>query len=96
MVVVKSESRKKSLAVDYSETINKFTLIDGYPLPRVDDMVNKIAQYRVFSTIDIHSAYHQVPIKDQDKPYAAFEACGKLYQFTRVPFGVTNKTIDYS
>ena len=78
------------MAIDYSETINKFTLLDGYPLPRIDETVNKIAQYRFFSTIDLRSAYHQVAIKDQDKPYTAFEACGKLFQFTRIPFGVTN------
>ena len=52
--------------------------------------MNKIAQYRVFSSIDLRSAYHQVPIKDEDKPYTAFESDGSLYQFTRVPFGVTN------
>ena len=90
VVVVKDETRKKRLAIDYSETVNKFTLLDGYPLPRIDDTVNKIAQYRVFSTIDLKSAYHQVAISDQDKPYTAFEADGKLYQFTRIPFGVTN------
>ena len=90
VVVVKGESRKKRLAIDYSETINRFTLLDSYPLPRIDDTVNKIAQYRVFSTIDLRSAYHQVAIKDTDKPYTAFEADGKLYQFTRIPFGVTN------
>lgn len=44
----------------------------------------------MFSTIDLRSAYHQVPIKQEDKSYTAFEACGRLYQFTRVPFGVTN------
>lgn len=90
VVVVKGESRKKRLAIDYSETINKFTLLDSYPLPRIDETVNKIAQYRVFSTIDLRSAYHQVAIKDIDKPYTAFEAGGKLYHFVRIPFGVTN------
>lgn len=90
VVVVRNKSRKKRLAIDYSETINKFTLLDGYPLPRIDETVNKIAQYRVFSTIDLRSAYHQVALRDQDKPYTAFEACGRLYQFTRIPFGVTN------
>lgn len=90
VVVVKSEARKKRLAVDYSQTINKFTLLDSYPLPRIDDTVNKIAQYKVFSKIDLRSAYHQVALREKEKPYTAFEACGKLYQFTRVPFGVTN------
>ena len=53
-------------------------------------MVNKIAQYRVFGTIDLRSAYHQEPVKDEDKPYSAFEARGSLYQSTRPPFRVTN------
>ena len=90
VVVTKDENHKKRLAVDYSETINRFTLLDGYSLPRIDDTVSKIAQYRVFSTIDLRSAYHQIPIKDEDKLYTAFESSGSLYQFTRVPFGVTN------
>ena len=64
VVVTKDENHKKRLAIDYSETINRFTLLDGYPLPRIDETVNKIAQYHVFSTIDLCSAYHQVPIRD--------------------------------
>ena len=90
VVVTKDENHRKRLAIDYLETINRFTLLDGYPLPRIDDMVNKIAQYQVFSSIDLRSAYHQLPIKDEDEPYTAFESDGSLYQFTRVPFGVTN------
>lgn len=90
VVVVRGESRKKRLAIDYSETINKFTLLDSYPLPRIDEIVNKIAQFKVFSTIDLRSAYHQVAIRDSDKPYTAFEAGGKLYHFKRIPFGITN------
>ncbi|KAK3893024.1 hypothetical protein Pcinc_003203 [Petrolisthes cinctipes] len=90
VVVVKGDCKKPRLAIDYSETINKFTLLDGYPLPRIDDTVNKIAKYQVFSTIDLRSAYHQVPIRDEEKLYTAFEASGGLYQFTRVPFRVTN------
>ena len=90
VVVTKDESRKKRLAIDYSQTINRFTLLDAYPLPRIDVTVEKISQFRHFSTIDLKSAYHQIPIKDSDKQYTAFEACGSLYQFTRIPFGVTN------
>ena len=90
VVVTKNENHKKRMVVDYSETINKFTNLDAYPLPRLDDTVNKIAQYSVFSTIDLKSAYHQIPIRDSDKIYTAFQANGGLYQFTRIPFGVTN------
>ena len=51
---------------------------------------NRVAQYQVFSSIDLKYAYHQIPPKDEDKPLTAFEADGGLYQFKRLPFGVTN------
>ena len=90
VVVTKDENHKKRLAIYYSQTINRFTLLDAFLLPRISDMVNKIAHYRVFSTIHLRSAYHQAPLKEEDKPYTAFEARGNLYQFTRLPFRVTN------
>ncbi|CAB3981036.1 Retrovirus-related Pol poly from transposon [Paramuricea clavata] len=90
VVVTKDENHKKRLAIDYSQTINRFTLLDAFPLPNISEMVNEIAKYRVFSTIDLWSAYHPLPLKDEDKPYIAFEARNGLYQFTRLPFGVTN------
>jgi hypothetical protein len=90
VVVTKDENHKKRMAIDYSQTINKFTLLDAFPLPRIDELINQIAQYMIFSTIDLRSAYHQVPLKNDDKTYTAFEARGCLYQFTRLPVGVTN------
>ena len=74
VVLTKDENHKKRLAIDYSQTINRFTLLDAFPLPRITDMFNKIAQYRVLSTTDHRSAYHQVPLKDEDKPCTAFKA----------------------
>ena len=53
-------------------------------------MVNEIASYRVFSTLDLTSASHQVAIKPKERKYTAFKAAGFLYQFCRIPFGVTN------
>ena len=90
-VLVSSNSQsKRRMVIDYSQTINRFTQLDAYPLPRMDHMIEKIAQYEFFSTLDLKSAYHQIPIQDADKAYTAFEACGRLYQFRRIPFGVTN------
>lgn len=89
-MLTEDKNHKKRLAIDYSQTINSFTLIDAFPLPRITDMFNKIAQYRVLSTIDQRSVYHQVPLKDEEKPYTAFKARNNLYQFPRLPSGVTN------
>ena len=68
MVARETETHKKRMCIVYSRTINKFTQLDAYPLPRIDEITNKIAQYKVFSTIDLKSAYHQVPLSDTDKP----------------------------
>ena len=91
VVVVKdAENDKQRMCIDYSQTINLYTDLDAYPLPRIDVLVNKLAKYHVFSTFDLRSAYHQIPIAAKDRAFTAFEAGGKLWEFTRVPFGVTN------
>ena len=92
VVFVKNPSQpdKKRLCVDYSQTINQYTELDAYLLPRIDDMINNLAHYKVFSTFDIRNAYHQVPILKDDRKYTGFEANGRLYQFRRIPFGVIN------
>ncbi|GFU72862.1 retrovirus-related Pol polyprotein from transposon opus [Trichonephila clavipes] len=88
--VIRGENHKPRMVVDYSQTINKYTLLDVYPLPKIEEVILKISKNKVFSKIDLQSAYHQIPIQDSERHYTAFEACGKLYQFLRVPFGVTN------
>ena len=92
VVIVTDEydHHKKRMAIDYSRTINKFTMLDGYPLPNMDEMANKIAKYKIFSTFDLKAAYYQIPIKEEERNFTAFEACGRLYHFNCVPFGVTN------
>ena len=90
VLVTSNERQKRRMVVDYSQTVNKFTCLDAYPFPRIDDLISNISHFTVFSTLDLQSAYHQIPIRPEDKVFTAFEACGRLYQFTRIPFGVTN------
>ena len=77
VVVTKDDNYEKRLAIDYSRTINRFTELDAFPLPRISETVTEIAQFKVFSTLDLQSAYHQIPLKEDDKPYTAFEARGE-------------------
>ena len=67
-----------------------YTPLDAYPLPNMEEFINNIAQYKVFSSIDLKSAYHQVPLREEEKLYTAFEADGCLYHSNRMPFGLTN------
>ena len=78
------------MVVVYSQTINKFTLIDTYSLPNIGEQVNEIAKSAVFGTLDLKSAYYQLLMCPEERPYKAFEACGQLYQYIRLPFSVTN------
>ncbi|KRY15368.1 Actin, acrosomal process isoform [Trichinella patagoniensis] len=75
-LVVTSDNHKKRMVIDYSQTINRFTLFDAYPLPKINDMVQALSKYRFFSTVDLKTAYYQIPINARDKPYTAFEAGG--------------------
>ena len=64
VVIVKDDlnRHRKRLCVDYSQTINLYTELDAYPLPRIDDMINNLSQYSIFSTFDLRSAYHQIEL----------------------------------
>ena len=78
------------MVIDYSRTINRYTELDAYPLPRIDDLAQTVSKFSYFSTLDLKNAYHQIKLDSRDMPYTAFEANGNLYHFKRLPFGVTN------
>jgi len=90
LVIAQSENRKKRLCVDYSQTVNKFTHLDAYPLPSMQNIVGNVANYKWYSSLDLRSAYHQVPLLPEERKLSAFEANGRLYQFKRIPFGLKN------
>ena len=89
-LVVTQDNHKKRMVIDYSRTINKFTFVDSYPLPKMHDVVQKVAQYKIYSILDMSSAYHQVEIPACDRMYTAFQAEGLLWQWKRITFGLTN------
>ena len=88
--LVTGNNHKKRMLIDRTDTINKYTLLNVYPLPNIQRYINKSAQYSHFSTLDVKSAYHQVEIPIEDRPYTAFEVNKKLYQSERILFGLTN------
>jgi len=78
VLVTKDERHKRRMVIDFSQTINRFTALDAYPLPRIDQQVNELAKCKWFSTLDLKSTYYQVPLATEDRAYTAFEADGKL------------------
>lgn len=90
VLVTTNQRHKKRMVIDYYQTITKYTYLDAYRQKRVDDRAEKVSQYEYFSSLDLQSASHQILLKQNEKPFTAFDVAGNLYQFKRIPFGVTN------
>ena len=86
----RGSSRIILLCMDYSQTVNLYTVAKVYSLLRVEGMILKLMKYHVFSTFCLKSAYHQLELHESDKLFTASEAAGRLWECNRLPFGVTN------
>ena len=70
--------------------LNAVTIKNKYPLPRINDLFDQLKNAKVFSKIDLRSGYHQLKIRPEDRPKMVFTTRYGLYEFTVVPFGLTN------
>ena len=94
LVLVRKKNGKVRPCVDYRR-VNAVTEKDAFPIPRVQDCLDAVAGSTIFSTLDITSAYHQIPVRQEDIAKTAFCSKYGLWEFINMPFGLCNATATF-
>nr|GFA17144.1 putative reverse transcriptase domain-containing protein [Tanacetum cinerariifolium] len=89
VLFVKKKDGFFRMCINYRE-LNKLTVKNRNPLPRIDDLFDQLQGLSVYLKIDLRSGYHQLRVRDEDIPKTAFRTRYGHYEFQVMPFGLTN------
>ena len=94
VVVAKKKRGQLRFCCDF-RYLNALTIKDAYPIPRIDGSLSKLVDAKFFTTLDLGSAFWQVPLRKKDREKTGFACELGLYQWKRMPFGLCNATATF-
>ena len=89
ILFVKKKDGTLRMCIDY-RALNKITVKNRYPLPRIDDLFDRLQGASYFSSFDLSQGYHQIRLAESDVPKTAFNTPMGHYEFKVLSFGLTN------
>ena len=89
VVLIPKSDGSKLFCVEYRR-LNELTILDSYPLPRMEDCLDSFGEAAFFTTLDCNSGYWQIPVADEDRARTAFTCQERCFEFCRMPFGLCN------
>src|SRR5688572_24198518 len=95
VLFVKKKDGTLRMCVDY-HGLNKITKKNRYPLPRIDELLERLQGAKYFSKFNLCSGYHQIQITPEDQYKTAFRTCYGHFEFNVIPFGLTNAPAVFS
>ena len=89
ILFAKKKGKTLRLSIDYRQ-LNRVTIKNRYPLPRIDDLFDQLIGARAYSKIDLRTCYHQLRVREIDIPKTTFKTRYWHFEFMVMPFGLTN------
>ena len=94
VLFTKKKDKTLRLCIDYRQ-LNRVTIKNWYPLPRIDDLFDQLREARVYSKIDLRTSYHQMRVRETDIHKTTFRMRYGHFEFTVMPFGLTNALVAF-